>query len=335
MVQAVKDLVALGWYWVLGASGGVPPGRIPILTYHSVGLQGDPFFPSLSFCLFERQVRYLSRHFRFFSFGNFLERIRNGDPLPSRSAILTFDDGYKDNFRLVFPVLRKYAVPATIFLTTGSIGTEIPLWFDRLSSSIKNTSRTSLEWESGQSIIVLSLVSLSDRLLALSRIKEDLKTLSNVERLLKLDILENTLGFSRYEDLKDRMLNWDDIRTMDKEGIEMGGHTVSHPILRNLTSDESHAEIGTCIASIENHLQKKVRSFAYPNGTERDFNSETIDILKSYGVLGACTTIEGMASSWSQPYAVPRIYATDRNFYRFFWRITHLPVPEENSPLSP
>lgn len=326
LLQSLKDMVAIGWYWIKMAEAGLPSEKVPIFTYHSVGHSGDPFFPSMPIELFEQQVRYLSSHFRFLSFGNFLEKLRLGEPMTSQTAILTFDDGYKDNFHMAFPVLKKYQASATIFLTTGSIGTGEALWFDRLASMVKNTSQKTMDWNIDGMVRTVGLESTEEKLRALDSIKSDLKSVSNLERLSRLRDLENSLGSPDHENLKERMLDWDDVRALDNEGIEFGGHSTTHPILSSLSPGEAMSEIRGSVEEIEGRIQKKVRSFAYPNGTSRDFNPAVVAILKSCGIFGACTTIEGLTTLETYPYAVPRIYTTDRNFYRFFWRLSHLPT---------
>jgi CelD/BcsL family acetyltransferase involved in cellulose biosynthesis len=116
-----------------------------ILYYHRVNDDRDPFFPAISTQLFEQQMRFVARHYRVVSLSELMSRLEDGSPEPV--VAITFDDGYQDNYHNAFPILQRYDLPATIFLTTGGIDSGDPLWFERLTLAVKTTSREYIDLE--------------------------------------------------------------------------------------------------------------------------------------------------------------------------------------------
>ena len=110
-----------------------------ILYYHRVNDDNDPFSPAISTALFEAEMRFLHRHYRVVSLSELLSRLAGEVTEPVLA--ITFDDGYRDNYQNAFPVLQRYGLPATIFLTTGSMDTGEPMWFEQLALAVKKTSR--------------------------------------------------------------------------------------------------------------------------------------------------------------------------------------------------
>src|SRR5437867_963366 len=118
--------------------------RLPnfqILTFHRLTTQRDPFFPGLPVEAFARQVQFLARHYNLAGLADLIQKLDNGEAIPKNAVVLTFDDGYRDNFELAFPILQKYQIPATIFLTTAFIDRQDILWNDKVCFALKRTKR--------------------------------------------------------------------------------------------------------------------------------------------------------------------------------------------------
>jgi peptidoglycan/xylan/chitin deacetylase (PgdA/CDA1 family)/CelD/BcsL family acetyltransferase involved in cellulose biosynthesis len=266
-----------------------PAGRI--LYYHRVNGDNDPFFPSLRPEVFERHMRHIARNYKVVSLTGLLDHLANGSP--ANVVAITFDDGYRDNYEIAFPVLQRYRLPATIFLTTGSLDSGEPLWFEVLAGALKNTSREFLDLE-----IELPrrfwLRSVEERLRANGQLFTLLRSLPDDERQRRLSMILKELA-SHGEALHTRtMLTWDHVRHMKTRGIDFGGHTVTHPYLSRLTRDRVAWEISECKRRIEEEVQAPVTHFAYPNGREEDFASWNKDVLRNAGYQAAVTTLWGM-----------------------------------------
>ena len=203
----------------------------PIVTYHRVNDDGDPFFEALATDVFEQQVGWIARHYRVFTIEELVARMNRG-AVPRNAVAITFDDGYRDNLTHAAPILARHGVPATIFLATAFIGaTEVP-WYDRVALAFKTTRRPAWPAPGGT---VMPLGSLAERVRATERTLVALKQRADDERRRLVDGLEASLGGADPRGLKNLMLSWDDVHALAGLGFSIGGHTVSHPILSRVT----------------------------------------------------------------------------------------------------
>ena len=118
------------------------------------------------------------------------------------------------------------------------------------------------------------------------------------------------------------MLNWDDARLLHEAGIEIGGHTASHPILSQISEERVYRELYDSKNSIEDAIQAPVTSLAYPNGTMNDFNEKVQKIAQKIGYHSACTTVDGVVVASSPPFALPRLYTTEFSVSRLAWLLS-------------
>lgn len=266
-----------------------PTGRI--LYYHRVNDEGDPFFPATPTRVFDEQIRHVAAHYKVVPLSELLDRLNNGSPEPI--VAVTFDDGYRDNYTHALPILERYGVSATIFLTTGSLDTREPLWFERLAGAVQRTSREFLDVELDVPRRFY-FRSVEERLRSNDGIFSILRRLTDAERRIELERIIAKLGAPDLADRRDRMLRWDEARSMTTRGITFGGHTVDHPFLSKLDASGLDWEVSECRRRIEEELQRPVRYFAYPNGREEDFNAGNKDALRAAGYEAALSTIWGV-----------------------------------------
>ena len=234
-----------------------------ILYYHRVNDDNDPFFHAISTDVFDQEMQYIARHYRVVSMSEVLEHLESN----SREMVLavTFDDGYQDNYHNAFPILQRYGLPATIFLTTGSIDTGEPLWFERLALALKTTTREFVDLD----IDIprrLWLRTEAERLNANGQIFGILRALPDGDRRQFLDRILKQLAAVNDGARNHKMLTWDQVRLMKARGIDFGGHTVTHPFISKLSAEDVRAEVLGCKRRIEQELQLPVEYFAYPNG---------------------------------------------------------------------
>jgi peptidoglycan/xylan/chitin deacetylase (PgdA/CDA1 family) len=259
-----------------------------ILFYHRVGYKGT--LSSLSQRAgpeFESQIRYLSKAYEVLPLDKLAEYVQGRETLPRKAVAITFDDGYKDNYIYAYPILKKYGVPATIFLTTGYIDSGNLFWFDKVTYVIQNTCLKALELgELG----TYSLRSNSDRLQAISRITARLKELLDERKNLLVKNLVRMSGVDIPANLgKEVILSWDQVREMSDNGIAFGAHSVTHPILTKMPLEQARREVIESKRHIEEKIGKSVTTFSYPNGEPTDFNDDIKEILKENGFTCAVT----------------------------------------------
>jgi peptidoglycan/xylan/chitin deacetylase (PgdA/CDA1 family) len=295
--------------------------NINILIYHRVNDEYDLFFPATPINVFRKQMEYIRSRFFTFPLEEITERMKQKD-VPDNSIVVTFDDGYLDNYENAFPVLKEFSIPATIFLATGAIDTGKILWHDHVFSAFRETKSLFLE-EFGTNRKKFSLINLQEKLYAQGEILKFLRTLDTRERLFWIDILKRDLGITEQEDKYRIMMNWGEIKEMYRNGISFGGHTITHPILSRLSANDMKKETFLSKKIIEYHLESPINTFAYPNGTSEDFNEMTKKIVKDAGYSCAVTTIFGTNDVHQDVFALRRGTPWDTDIHKFGLRLQY------------
>ncbi len=290
--------------------------QIVIVMYHRVCPEKD-YWSSLALNTqsFEQQIEYFSSNFKVVPLGEIAQLIHQRRPFPKKAVVITFDDGYKDNYSYAYPILKKYGVPATIFLTAGYIGSDKLFWWDKISYLIHHTQTSQLHLGDLGSH---RFQSIEDRHYASHIIIEHLKKLPDGTKDVLMNKLLDISQVSIPSDLgRDLFLSWEEVKEMSKGGIDFGAHTVSHPILTNIPLKQAQDEIIQSKMSIEDEIEKEVTIFSYPNG---NFNSELVRFIKENGFTCAVSTSSHTHSKpvhpSDNPYTLSRIDAID-DFVKF------------------
>jgi peptidoglycan/xylan/chitin deacetylase (PgdA/CDA1 family) len=281
------------------ARSGFPPitrrsrKAVQILIYHRVNDDRDPFFPALTIADFRKQMEYITEKYRPYSLGDAIESIESND-IPDNAIVVTFDDGYRDNYTNAFPILRDLSVPATIFLATGVTGSDKRLWHDIIFSAFRATTVCAFR-DFPEKGSVWPMRNISEKLTALQRVLQFLWSVSENERARRIDQVVDSLK-ARDCDRGRLMLSWSEVGEMYKHGISFGSHTVTHPILSTLSDCRLRTEIVESKRVIEKQLGCKVNAFAYPVGRSQDFDWRAKAVLQEHGYRCAVTTIFGANS---------------------------------------
>jgi peptidoglycan/xylan/chitin deacetylase (PgdA/CDA1 family)/CelD/BcsL family acetyltransferase involved in cellulose biosynthesis len=295
-----------------------------IFCYHRVNDQNDPFLTATPIHVFETQMAYLARHYRVLSITQLLQHLEAGESSETVVGI-TFDDGYRDNYQNAFPILKRYGLPATIFLTTGVIDSHEPLWFEQLATAVRTTSKESLDLEVDIPRRFWMRTD-AERLASNNEIFSLLRVLGDGERRVWLQDILRRLGVSGELRQGSEMLEWEQIRAMNANGIDFGGHTVSHPFLSKLAPTQASWEISECKRRIEAELQRPVDYFAYPNGRAEDFSPANKELLRAAGYRAAVTTIWGANFRSTDPMELrrgmpwendPALFASKLDWYQW------------------
>ncbi|MGH7303982.1 MAG: polysaccharide deacetylase family protein [Candidatus Rokuibacteriota bacterium] len=279
-----------------------PGAAFPILGYHRVNDDHDPFFPSLPSAVFESHMAYLARSYRVLTVESLVERMQQGT-VPRNAIAITFDDGYRDNLAHAAPILARYGLPATIFLTTGLIGTSVVSWFDRVAMAFKTTTADSIQSPWGGP---LPLRRTSDRLTALHAALTYFKGLAEHEFGRQLDELLDALAPSDQGRWKGLMLEWDDVHALTGLGFSVGAHTVSHPILSRVSEERARAEIRDSRRMIESACGFAPKAFAYPNGKAQDYSGVVQRLIGEAGFTCALTSRFGLNTRHTPVYELRR-----------------------------
>ncbi|MDH3712841.1 MAG: polysaccharide deacetylase family protein [Gammaproteobacteria bacterium] len=246
--------------------------------------------------------------------------------LPPYAALITFDDGYRDNFDNAFPVLRARNLPATIFLATDCIGSSKPFYWDLAAHCFKNTKLHVAE------LPVLGTsrwLNDDERQDVALRWVSTVKSLPDSEKQQAAARLPETLDVTLSDrSFADLHLTWEQVCKMQAVGFEMGAHTCSHPILARIPLSEARRQISESRTAIEENTQQPVVTFAYPNGLSSDFTQAHQTLLAEFGFRAGFTLVPGPMSfsrALQQPMAIRRIFIGWRDdLPRFLAKLTGL-----------
>ena len=263
-----------------------------VLAYHRV-IDVDHDYPfdieliSASCKQFDEQMSFISKYFTPVTIEQVVDSYKNNLKLPKKAILVTFDDGFEDNYKNAFPILKKYSVPATIFLSTDFISSDNTLWFDRLSYFIMNYDLAPIQ-DVVKNKFKIDCRTNNKRTI-LEQVMEYVKVIPNSDREKLLSDLYNEYEFTyKSKDKKlSTTLNWEQIKEMDNSCISFGSHTLSHPILSQLDTEELSHELIESKRIIEQKLEHDIDTIAYPVGTQSAFNSQVIrQAQKADYVLG-------------------------------------------------
>jgi peptidoglycan/xylan/chitin deacetylase (PgdA/CDA1 family) len=283
-------------------SAGRDGGRLAILTFHRVVPEPDPLIPGEPDVVrFTWLLDLLASCFNVLPLREAVERLRNG-ALPRRAVALTFDDGYANNCEIAMPVLRSRGLPATVFIATGYMNGGV-MFNDAAISAIRSAPSSLDLREIG--LGVFALTDILARRTALATVLSEIKYQPMAEREHCIRRLGEICGVSGPHHV---MVNDEQVRRMHRGGMEIGAHTVTHPILAKVDRDQALREIGDSKRTLEQLIAAPVVSFAYPNGFPgRDYTKEHAELVRKAGYQLAVSTAWGRATRGVDPFQLPRI----------------------------
>jgi peptidoglycan/xylan/chitin deacetylase (PgdA/CDA1 family) len=299
--------------------------RYAVLCYHRIGSGGIPLFSDLPAAIFEAQLQFLRKHYRVVSLSRMCEEIENPDSAKTngQAVAITFDDGYKDLYSQALPILKRYQVPATIFLPVASIERNEPLWYDRIFLLFTVFPGERMEVETNRKR-VFALPDQGARIRAAAEVIGWLRTLPEDRRRQECERLEQLAELPK-DMLKDRMLTWEQIREMKAAGVEFGGHTMTHPVVSQLTQEQLKREIVDSKQVSEARIEEKVQHFAFPFGKQADCGTEAFSVIAKAGYRSASTTEEGVNGPGSNLFALKRVsLGEERHLPMFALKIAQL-----------
>ena len=274
--------------------------RAVVLTYHRVVDENELYVDVTQGFItptqLEQHVRYLLKRRRPVSLIEMIEQNLFAQPV----FAVTFDDGYGDNYRLAFPVLKRLGVTATVFPTTSAVEEQKWLWWDRLVLLS--------EMAVGKHITIAELgidEVVSDRWGFFSRVIGKVKRHPQRDELI--DGLAAQVGDADIQPPPEFYLSWEQVRELMAAGWSVGGHTVNHPVLTAIPIEQAKWEIDACTTVITERTGTTPKVFAYPNGRRGDFNAEIVNMLKEMRYIGAVTADDGPVGKNPDLFAIERI----------------------------
>lgn len=289
-----------------------------ILTYHRFAEREEDGKTAAS--TFAEQLEYLSTHYRIVPLTQMIECLSSADPLPPGMAAITIDDGYSDAYEIAYPLLRRYSAPATLYVVTDFMDGKAWLWTDKARYLTAAAAAQSLNLNLNGSELRLDLTDCSSRLKASERINDLLKLLPDEEKDETIGRLSTLLHVSipSIPPGEYASVTVDQALEMDKNGTEIGSHTMTHPILTNISDERLSMELQGSRSRLEEALGRRVDQFCYPNG---DTDERVRCGVERAGYRGAVTCVGGLNRSGEDQLALRRVH-TEPDFAHFLQNIS-------------
>lgn len=312
-----------------------------ILLYHRIADDRcDPLLLCVSRARFADHMDAIRRAHRIIALRDLVAGMESA-AVPDRAVVITFDDGYADNLTHALPVLNQFGAPATIFVASAAVGCPYGFWWDELEAIILRSAirapvlRLTIdgqghEWSlcddfSGKAKTPGRGESTSDD--AWNVLSPDDPTRSHSVYRQLFDLIR-PLPVAARNDVLDQLRNWSGAgdrqgatnlaldpdqlcKLARNENVEIGAHTVNHPVLGTLSPSAALREIAEGKQQLEHLLGRTVTSFAYPFGTRRDYRSEHVAMVQNAGFSSACSNFPGVVTPDGDRRQWPRVLVRD------------------------
>jgi len=288
--------------------------KLSILLFHRILPERDPLQPEiLTAAEFRRILCWARRCFRILPLAEAVDRLERRT-LPSRALALTFDDGYADNHDVALPLLRECGTPATFFIASGFLDGG-RMWNDTVLEAVRRHPGNRLQ--SGlPGVEDLPTSTMEQKRAAASQLIQALKYFPMHERQERAEALAADKA------LPGLMMARTQVRKLAMAGMEIGAHTMNHPILARLETEAARDEIGSGKADLEALLTQPVSLFAFPNGKPgEDYTTRDVDLVREHGFRAAVSTAWGTAQPGGDLLQLPRFTPWDHSPARFFVRL--------------
>ncbi len=291
-----------------GARWRFPGGRsgsLPILMYHRVLHRPDPLQPGIPDAAeVDRQFRALAEHFRVLPLPEALALQAEGR-LPDRCLCITFDDGYRDNIEVALPLLREHGLTATVFVASGYLDGGC-MFNDTVAEAVRRLPAGTVDL----SFAGLGVRPISDettRRTLIGELTQAIKYQSPEDRMVSEAHLHQLVQAAGQQMPDDLMMRSEQVLEMFRHGIDIGGHTVTHPILTSLSAELARHEISANRDALQAITGHRPTLFAYPNGKpDRDYDRCHARLVAEAGYTAAVSTAVGVSAPGRDAFEIPR-----------------------------
>jgi peptidoglycan/xylan/chitin deacetylase (PgdA/CDA1 family) len=320
--------------------------NVLVLLYHRVAnVPTDPHLLCVTSDNFSEQMEVLRRNWNPISLRELSSGLKN-QRLPRRAVLVTFDDGYADNLHNAKPILERFEIPGVVSVIAGWVGVEREFWWDELEKLLLRPGSLPEElkfqingaetrWTLGPSAVVYS--------------EEDYrahagwnfgKKVPTERHALYVDLYNviRPLGRQQQDEILEMLRVWSgytgatlksnfpmtalELRALHEGNlVEVGGHTMSHPVLSTLPPDRQRDEINQSRKLLQEIVDDRITGFAYPYGGDRDYTGETVDMVREAGFESAFSASSGRVRKESEAFRLPRNWVRNWNGEQFAGRL--------------
>lgn len=286
--------------------------RFGVLMFHSFGEAERGNVEA--FC------EHITRYFEPVPLSKVAEAMDGKGDLPDNAVAVTVDDGYRNFLEHGHPVFRKHGIPTTLYVVSGFADGRLWLWTDRVAYALENSPVSSIRTVVGGVTLNLPLGSAQERAAGIEKLQDALMMVPNRERLRALETLESLCGIEIPPDppAERAAMSWDELRAVSREGVEVGCHTETHPILSRVEDpDDLWRELSASKREIEEHVGLPVTHFCYPNGRAIDIGEAAIRGVSEAGYASATTCTWGLNDATARRYEIRRLPFDRRTEFRY------------------
>lgn len=270
------------------------PNGLYCFNYHRIGdanlSEYDPNVFSCSADQFALQLEFYKENFSVVTLTQALSLLAENKLLDKKYALITFDDGYIDNYTVAMPILLEFGLSAVFHLSTDYVESSTVPWWDEIAYMLKHTKQTKLTFGNYEKINLTRFEINKTIRLVMNNVKHDPRDMEEKVEELRTK-LECKLDAE--EVAPNLFVNWEQVQKMVDEGMFIGSHTRSHRILSHLSLEEQIHEMQLSKEIIENKIGHKILSIAYPVGNEGSFTQETCHAAESLGYKCGFSFING------------------------------------------
>lgn len=294
----------LGFMGIFRAFAMINKKKLIVLMYHGVtrnherseveDYNGD----HIDWVDFKKQMAYLFRYYNVISAGDLKLNIVNGKSLPDNPVLITFDDGYRNNYTTAFPILKSFKFPAIVFISPEFISRKIPLWGDSVIYSLSNTEKESIDL---QSYGIAELLYIRNKFEKIKADKEIFMAMLNTDVEARRGVIRSITAQTGYDLSRDifkyddyALMSWENLKEMKAAGICVGSHGQNHLCLASLTDSKIQDEARLSTQEIRDKLGEAAVFFAYPWGGSYTYNDSVKKVLKDSGYICAFTSVRGL-----------------------------------------
>ena len=266
------------------------PNGLAVLTYHRVDEPGahphlSPALVSATPDSFDEQMSHLAAHAHVVSAQDVIDVYQKGATLPPRAAMVTFDDACSDFAENAWPILKRYHLPVTLFVPTAFPDhPERTFWWDALHQALSSTARPHLDTPAGRFLLGTA----DQRRRAYKQLRDYVKSLDHDEAMAWVNRTCDELGVTPVQNI---VLGWEALRQLAREGVTLGAHTQTHPLMNRVSPERARAEATGSLRDLEREIGPVLPILAYPGG---GFDNQVVRGLEQDGFALAFTTVRGL-----------------------------------------
>jgi peptidoglycan/xylan/chitin deacetylase (PgdA/CDA1 family) len=286
---------------------------VAIIMYHSV--MNDPSRAHMTLGsivhsteVFRAQMEIVASHFRTVSLGDVLLFLKGEKTLPPKCVVITFDDGYADNYQAANDILSPLGIPAVFYVTVECIDKQRLPWPSLLRYAFLSSRKSGWSERDGP---VWTFSSEEQRIQALNRASEHCSKLSGTTQAQFVESLMQQLGTEPPRRLQRVMMTWDEVRSLARNGHTVGSHTMTHPNMAHIPENDMRTELREAKRKLEQELAVPILHFSYPcPALQPHWLDRTVRASQEAGYQTAVTTTGGLVRRHDDPLALRRIRPT-------------------------